>query len=165
MVFGEQPSAAKWNILGTNDASFNDGTGLPLADAEAAYVSGDGTTNSTSYTDASDTSSSDGVTVTVGANGLALVSISARISNTTANAFSWVTVAVSGATTIAADDKWAMKYQQYAANSEAMYGVTHLFTGLTPGSTTFKMKYKVQTGGSGAGTAGFNKRHISAIPL
>lgn len=23
------PSAAKWNILGTNDASFNDGTGLP----------------------------------------------------------------------------------------------------------------------------------------
>jgi hypothetical protein len=29
VVFGEQPSAAKWNILGTNDASFNDGTGLP----------------------------------------------------------------------------------------------------------------------------------------
>ena len=26
--FGEQPSAAKWNILGTNDASFNDGTGI-----------------------------------------------------------------------------------------------------------------------------------------
>lgn len=29
VVFGEQPSAAKWNILGSNDASFNDGTGLP----------------------------------------------------------------------------------------------------------------------------------------
>lgn len=29
VVFGEQPSASKWNILGTNDASFNDGTGLP----------------------------------------------------------------------------------------------------------------------------------------
>lgn len=26
--YGEQPSAAKWNILGTNDASFNDGTGI-----------------------------------------------------------------------------------------------------------------------------------------
>lgn len=25
-----QPSAAKWNILGTNDASFNNGTGLPV---------------------------------------------------------------------------------------------------------------------------------------
>lgn len=28
VVFGEQPTAAKWNILGSNDASFNDGTGI-----------------------------------------------------------------------------------------------------------------------------------------
>lgn len=28
VVFGEQPSSAKWNILGANDASFNDGTGI-----------------------------------------------------------------------------------------------------------------------------------------
>lgn len=28
VVFGEQPTATKWNILGTNDASFNDGTGI-----------------------------------------------------------------------------------------------------------------------------------------
>lgn len=28
VVFGEQPSAAKWNILGTNDVSFNDGSGI-----------------------------------------------------------------------------------------------------------------------------------------
>lgn len=28
VVFGEQPTASKWNILGTNDASFNDGTGI-----------------------------------------------------------------------------------------------------------------------------------------
>lgn len=28
VVFGEQPSAAKWNILGTNDAGFNDGTAI-----------------------------------------------------------------------------------------------------------------------------------------
>lgn len=28
VVFGEQPSASKWNILGTNDASFNDGSGF-----------------------------------------------------------------------------------------------------------------------------------------
>jgi hypothetical protein len=27
VVFGEQPSAAKWNILGTNDSAFNDGSG------------------------------------------------------------------------------------------------------------------------------------------
>ena len=28
VVFGEQPSASKWNILGANDASFNDGSGI-----------------------------------------------------------------------------------------------------------------------------------------
>jgi len=28
VIYGEQPSASKWNILGTNDASFNDGTGI-----------------------------------------------------------------------------------------------------------------------------------------
>lgn len=28
VVFGEQPSASKWNILGSNDASFNNGTGI-----------------------------------------------------------------------------------------------------------------------------------------
>jgi microcystin-dependent protein len=28
VIFGEQPSATKWNILGGNDASFRDGTGI-----------------------------------------------------------------------------------------------------------------------------------------
>ena len=28
VIAGEQPTTAKWNILGTNDASFNDGTGI-----------------------------------------------------------------------------------------------------------------------------------------
>lgn len=28
VIAGEQPTAAKWNILGTNGASFNDGTGI-----------------------------------------------------------------------------------------------------------------------------------------
>jgi len=31
VTLGEQPTAAKWNILGTNDASFNDGTGIAAA--------------------------------------------------------------------------------------------------------------------------------------
>lgn len=40
VVFGEQPSAAKWNILGTNDASFNDGTGIADAAITPAKRSG-----------------------------------------------------------------------------------------------------------------------------
>lgn len=45
VVFGEQPSAAKWNILGTNDSSFNDGTGIAAAAiTPEKLVSGAGTT-------------------------------------------------------------------------------------------------------------------------
>lgn len=36
--FGEQPSTAKWNILGTNDASFNDGTGIAADKIEPAHL-------------------------------------------------------------------------------------------------------------------------------
>lgn len=39
VVFGEQPSAAKWNILGTNDASFNDGTGLNTGSVQQQVTS------------------------------------------------------------------------------------------------------------------------------
>lgn len=38
VVFGEQPSAAKWNILGTNDASFNDGTGIATSAITTAKI-------------------------------------------------------------------------------------------------------------------------------
>lgn len=39
VVFGEQPSASKWNILGTNDASFNDSTGINLQYANLTGLS------------------------------------------------------------------------------------------------------------------------------
>lgn len=38
VVFGEQPSAAKWNILGTNDSAFNDGTGIGTDAIKAASM-------------------------------------------------------------------------------------------------------------------------------
>lgn len=40
VVFGEQPSASKWNILGANDASFNDGTGIATGAITSAKISG-----------------------------------------------------------------------------------------------------------------------------
>lgn len=42
VVAGEQPTAAKWNILGTNDASFNDGSGFAAGaiGATAAAIAG-----------------------------------------------------------------------------------------------------------------------------
>lgn len=39
VVFGEQPTASKWNILGTNDASFADGTGIANMSMSTTSVS------------------------------------------------------------------------------------------------------------------------------
>lgn len=44
VTFGEQPSPAKWNILGTNDASFNDGTGIGTNAIQAASLDTDAIT-------------------------------------------------------------------------------------------------------------------------
>lgn len=38
VVFGEQPSASKWNILGTNDAGFNDGTAIANGVINSAHL-------------------------------------------------------------------------------------------------------------------------------
>lgn len=40
VVAGEQPTAAKWNILGTNDAGFNDGTAIGTGAITSAKISG-----------------------------------------------------------------------------------------------------------------------------
>lgn len=45
VVFGEQPSATKWNILGTNDASFNDGTGIANGAITTAHIADDAITS------------------------------------------------------------------------------------------------------------------------
>ena len=37
--FGEQPSAAKWNLLGSNDASFADGTGIANIATDVTAIS------------------------------------------------------------------------------------------------------------------------------
>jgi hypothetical protein len=40
VTFGEQPSASKWNQLGSNDASFNDGTGIGAVLGSANFLTG-----------------------------------------------------------------------------------------------------------------------------
>lgn len=122
--------------------------------AGTATVATSETTASTSFTNL--TTTTDSVTVTIGANGLALVSVSADLSNSGSNITN-VDVDISGATTRAASDTTALKNP-----TTTVYGLsrTTLFTGLTAGSTTFKLKYRVA---SGTGT--FLNRSISVVPL
>lgn len=163
VVFGEQPSAAKWNILGTNDASFNDGTGIGDATitpdhlatgAATAVVATSQTTTSSSYTDLATVGPA--VTVTIGANGIALVSVSVRAStSTTGGAF--MSYAVTGATTTAASTPLSVGT---ASTTAVRGGIAFLITGLAAGSTTFTAKYSVTTG-----TGTFEDRRIAVIPL
>lgn len=77
-------------------------------------------------------------------------------------AFSKVSFAVSGATTIAVSDNWGLYWSGATASNVNRWGVCRRVTGLTPGSNTFTMKYA--SGGSG-NTSTFSRREIIVMPL
>lgn len=130
-------------------------TALVLNGAATAYVATQESTTSSSYVDL--TTTTDSVTVTIGASGMALVAFSAYGYNSTAGALANIALAVSGSTTISA----GLRYRISFAQALQMYGSTFLVTGLTAGSNTFKMKYAAESGG----TAIFGARQISVVPL
>jgi hypothetical protein len=123
-----------------------------LAGTDGATVATSQTTTSTSYTDL--TTTGPAVTLTTGTR--VLVTLSSIIFNTGVNN-SWMAVAVSGATTLAADDARAIVVTGTTGLSASR---TFELTGLTAGSNTFTAKYKV-TGGTGT----FQNRDIVVIPL
>lgn len=116
---------------------------------QSAFVAANESTGSTSYTDL--TTTTDSITVNVPANGVVLLLWSVESFGTTC----FTSFSASGANTIAPSDNSAI-----ISNATTMMG-THLpLTGLTPGNTTFKLKYKVSSG-----TGSFLARRITAIPL
>lgn len=96
------------------------------------------------------------VTLTTGTTAIAWWSVWGQ--HATANQFASVSVAVSGATTIAADFPWALQFDGRAANNGVRRGVCHMFTGLTAGSNTFTLKYR-------NGTADFKDRELIVMAL
>ncbi len=116
-------------------------------------------TTSTSYANLS----SSGPSVTVSTGTSAIVWWSCAMTNTTGGSEAWVSPAVSGATTVAASDTWAIMVDDITAgtatdNSVRMSGM-HRFTGLTSGSNTFILKYRVS-----ANTGWFGARAIQVMP-
>lgn len=97
------------------------------------------------------------VTVNIGVNGLALVTVTSLHYNTNAGQDTYHSFAVSGASTQAATDS-------RATSSNGTPGVTSstttLVTGLTAGSNTFTSVYRT-SGGSGT----FINKSISVVPL
>jgi hypothetical protein len=114
-------------------------------------------TSSTTYVDLGTVTS---VTLTTGTSALCIFHASAV--NATSNAGIYVSVAVSGATTVAATDDIS-NYIQTPSSSLGIYFPTcsgHIFTGLTAGSNTFTIKYRTNPG-----TATFGTRGIQVVAL
>jgi len=122
-------------------------------EAQTATVNTSETETNTSFDDM--TTPGPAVTATIGSRGLALVTFSCEMSNS--GGFNVVSYAVSGANTIAASDDISVVTSVTAAET---YSRTVLLTGLTAGSTTFTMKYRVT-----AGTGTFLRRRIAVVPL
>ncbi len=156
VVFGEQPSAAKWNILGTNDAGFYDGTNLPMANSSKATVATTQSTSSTTPTDLATAGPS--VTLAVGATGKVLLVGSYLTENDTTTARGRGYYVVSGANTIAATEFMGARSP---TPTQGIYcsGMV-LLTGLNQGSTTFKLQYATTAAGQT-----FSDRVLTVIPL
>lgn len=123
----------------------------------STYTTGSSTTTSTTYADLL-SGAAPAVTITTGVN--ALVWGTSEMRSDTVNTFCAIGVAVSGASTVAADDIATASIDGVTAANNTRTGFCHLFTGLTPGSNTFTMKYKTS-----AGTATFGFRELIVMPF
>lgn len=135
---------------------------LVQRDIKNARVETSQTTASTTYVDL--TTVGPAVTVTTGTT--AMVILSARTANNTANTNSKMSCAVSGATTIAAGDNFTLNFSDPTINNTVHFSTCYMHdavnsNALTAGSNTFTAKYKV--GAASTGTWEF--REIIVIPF
>lgn len=164
VVFGEQPSAAKWNILGTNDAYFDDyidRTGFPV---QVVSTSSAATTSSTTTMPVDNTipQNTEGfevmtlsITPTSATNKL-VISVETLSGNDTGNRnqaialFQDSTVGALAAT---------VQFQSQSGGDISL-SLQHTMVAGTASSTTFK----VRLGSSGAGTTTFGNGRFGGIP-
>jgi hypothetical protein len=143
-------------------AQLNDSFGAVLKEPTSASVATSQSTSSSSYTDLA--TSGPAVTVTTGTTALVILYYNGGTNSGDANCASFMSFAVSGATTISAADARSVGLTS-AGNSFVMGSGSGVFvvSGLTAGSNTFTAKYR-STAGGGA-TTPFAERQIMVIPL
>jgi hypothetical protein len=129
-------------------------TAARLSVAQNITVS-EATTN-TSY--AALTTAGPAVTVTCGP--FVLVGMSAKLTHNTATASGFMSYAISGASTTSATDNVSIT-RQFSATTESLRCSSVLIqVGMTGGSNIFTALYRTS-----AGSAGFDSRHLFAIPF
>ena len=127
------------------------GSGLFPLGVQFAEVLASESTASATYTAL--TTPGPAVTITVGASGIAVVCFNCQMTAAAGSAL--VSVAITGATTTAANDNWSLNS---AVTTNTGFGRTYVFTGLAAGSTTFTLQYR-----SASGSASFLRRSIWAM--
>jgi hypothetical protein len=123
-----------------------------------AFSSTSDTTTGTAY---GDLSASSGPSVVVDTGSKAIVVVSADLTCGTTGQSARTSYEVSGASTVAANDQWAVRNLAQAVTNNLQNSMVSMQTALTPGSNTFTMKYRT----SGASTSTFANRRILVIPL
>lgn len=129
--------------------------GYAYGQSATATVDTSQTTTSTSYADLATVGPT--VTLTTGTKALVICYTEQSNSSTQINSTSF---AVSGATTIAASDAFRFQINQSVANYIYSGSIVKIVSGLTAGSNTFTVKYKV-----GGATGTFLNRVISVIDM
>jgi hypothetical protein len=114
------------------------------------------TTTSTTFVDI--TTVGPQVTLTTGV--LALIFYAAQMNNSTVGSASLVSWAVSGATSVAAGDATSINIDAAATFQDVRAADVRRATGLTAGSNTFKLQYRVS-----ANTGTFLRRHLVVMGL
>jgi hypothetical protein len=112
------------------------------------------TTTSTSYTNLATTQS---VTLTTGTK--ALICLAGDLTSNDPDGIAYASFDVTGASTVAASDTYALIVKGVADNQ---LGTSFVITGLTAGSNTFTMKFRSNNLGY---TATFSNRIISVIDM
>ena len=113
-------------------------------------------TSSTSYVDLATV----GPTVTVTTGAYCFVIVTAQMENNTADFQTYMSWAISGATTRSASDAVAVGKDGTPAGNFCRLTNFDLINNLTPGTNTFTAKYRV-----GGGTGTFAERRITAFPF
>lgn len=144
------------DTLFEDQGSTSPATSATFYSANVGNASGEGTA-SLSYT----ALTTAGPVVTCDTGTSALVFVSANMSNSVAGDWAAMSFAVSGSTTLAANDNNGVFYRSPVNGYGTQMGNISIITGLTPGSNTFTCQYKAITGG----TATFQRRNILVIPL
>lgn len=125
---------------------------------QTALVGGSDSVSATSY--ANTTTPGPQVTATSAAK--ALIFTSGHSTLGVASQSVYLAHEVSGATTIAASDTWALEHRGGNGASDMLNATRcHLETALNSGSNTFKVMYRV----SGGAAATVQRRHIAVIPF